>query len=308
MSLSLRRANRIALFTAGGFTAFFLASGVAQLASIPLLTMGGRFGVAPSSGPGALPPERAVTFTTRTGDDICRQNVFDSSRRPCVDPERPPPPPDDSGETNLCVTEAKLVGTIASAESDDGLAFVRVGGTTEFAETGEPIEGLGRVAQIGWRSILIEMERGGRCVLDLYAEGATQVAASSPSEPPRESGSGLRALSERIEVVSSSERRVPWAAIEALMGNPRDLRRLGRFRPHMDGDRMRGFRLYAIRRDSPLHRLGFQSGDVVNEINGIEMTSVDRPIQAYTTLVSERSFRVAFTRDGQRRSMSIDMI
>ncbi len=315
MTLSLRLSNRITFLIAGTFIAFFLASGVAQIISIPLLRTGGQRVSASIVPAEQEPPERGNTFTTRSGDDICRRNVFDSTQRPCGGTEEPPPPPDDTGETALCSTDADLVGTLAYTQGDQGLAFVRVGGRTEFAETGQTIEGLGQVQEIGWRSILVEMESGGRCVLDLYVDGATQVAnartgggASSSTEPPRGQGSSLRALSESIEVVSASERRVPWSAIEVLMGNPRDLRRLARFRPHMDGGQMRGFRLYRIRDGSPLHRLGFESGDVVNEVNGIEMTSIDRPIQAYTSLGSERSFTINFTRDGRRRSMSINVI
>lgn len=60
-----------------------------------------------------------------------------------------------------------------------------------------------------------------------------------------------------------------------------------------------GFKLFSIRPDSSLDRLGFKNGDSVRRVNGIELNSPERALEIYSTLRQARSVTVGLVRDGK---------
>ena len=65
-----------------------------------------------------------------------------------------------------------------------------------------------------------------------------------------------------------------------------------------------GVKLYGIRRGSLLSRLGLQNGDLLRTINGFDMSSPDKALEAYTKLRTASNLTVAIERRGQ--SMTLD--
>ena len=61
-----------------------------------------------------------------------------------------------------------------------------------------------------------------------------------------------------------------------------------------------GFRLFSIRPDGPFAKIGLLNGDVVSSINGLEMTSPDQALLAYTKLKTANHLSVAIERNGQK--------
>jgi len=60
-----------------------------------------------------------------------------------------------------------------------------------------------------------------------------------------------------------------------------------------------GVRLYAVRPDSLLAKLGIRSGDIVRSVNGIVLSSPDKAIGLYHTLRTAHHVAVALDRDGR---------
>ena len=69
-----------------------------------------------------------------------------------------------------------------------------------------------------------------------------------------------------------------------------------------------GVRLYAIRPDSLLARLGIRSGDIVRSVNGIELSSPDKAIGLYHTLRTAQHVSVELVRGGQTLTMRYTII
>ena len=80
--------------------------------------------------------------------------------------------------------------------------------------------------------------------------------------------------------------------------------RSARIVPHEENGQVVGVKLYGIRRNSLLGKLGLQNGDLLRTINGFEMSSPDTALEAYSRLRSASNLSVAVTRRG--RPMNID--
>ncbi len=308
--------------------AFFLASGSGAL-------LGSLFAVEPEAGdPGpAVSPRRpapkTARFEQRSGRDICINNVFDFENRPCApefetnveEPEEVEA--ETSGVPPYCEGEAKLVATMASTDADWSFAMIKAGDKTWPYRVGDMVPDFGKVQRVGWRLVLVDQNNGPECLLDLYPppEKGESSAANRPTPPspratPRPRRSSRRGrlspelqkqVDSGIEVVSANERNVDRGLVDSLIENSSTLMSQARVLPYERDGVVQGFKLYGIRRNSLLGRLGLRNGDIVNSIGGVDMTSPDRALEAYTKLRNANHLTVTFTRRGRRQTLDYNI-
>ena len=70
---------------------------------------------------------------------------------------------------------------------------------------------------------------------------------------------------------------------------------------------MVGVKLYGIRRNSLLGKLGLQNGDLLRTINGFEMSSPDTALEAYSKLRTSNNLSVAVVRRGRPMNVEYDI-
>ena len=70
------------------------------------------------------------------------------------------------------------------------------------------------------------------------------------------------------------------ARVDEWLGSSATLMKAARIVPAQKDGVTQGFKLYAIRRASPLHALGFKNGDLVTEIGGRALTSATSAMEA----------------------------
>jgi general secretion pathway protein C len=75
----------------------------------------------------------------------------------------------------------------------------------------------------------------------------------------------------------------------------------------MSGGNVIGFKLYAIRPNSPLARLGFQNGDTLVSINGFALTSADKALEIYTKLREATSLEFEVQRAGKTLRLDLSV-
>ena len=72
----------------------------------------------------------------------------------------------------------------------------------------------------------------------------------------------------------------------SALPDPSDLFRLVRAVPHKAPDgTVDGFRVSGLRPDSPFARMGFANGDVVHEVAGVELTSVQQGMEMWQAIL-----------------------
>lgn len=150
---------------------------------------------------------------------------------------------------------------------------------------------------------LLRPSGGQRCFLAQNMpprEAAPAAPAPAPvAAAPAAAGSGLNGVLEGIERVGPTEFNVRRSTVDRILESQAELMRTTRIMPHEQGGRVVGVQLFGVRGNSLLGRLGMQNGDVLNRINGLDIASPDRALEAYSRLRTSDNLQVSLTRNGQ---------
>ena len=92
---------------------------------------------------------------------------------------------------------------------------------------------------------------------------------------------------------------------DAVIASLPVIARTMRVTPEAKGGKAIGFRLLALKPGALLTRVGFQNGDVVHSLNGNELTSPDKALEAYTNFRATGVLRAGFVRASQPRFIEI---
>jgi membrane-associated protease RseP (regulator of RpoE activity) len=104
--------------------------------------------------------------------------------------------------------------------------------------------------------------------------------------------------------VTELEVSMTVAERDAALADPSALASSARVVPATDG----GFKLFSIRRDTVLDKLGLRNGDRVTAINGIVLDGVDTVLEQYATLHKAESLRIELDRAGERVALTVRVV
>ncbi|MFO0633133.1 MAG: PDZ domain-containing protein [Nannocystaceae bacterium] len=104
--------------------------------------------------------------------------------------------------------------------------------------------------------------------------------------------------------VTELEVSMTVAERDAALADPSALASSARVVPATDG----GFKLFSIRRDTVLDKLGLRNGDRVTAINGIVLDGVDTVLEQYATLRKAESLRIELDRAGERVALTVRVV
>jgi general secretion pathway protein C len=322
-----------------GLVALFLASGLTRLLAAKFLPLD----AAPSAGSATAPAARPLGAGQAAGGRrkdptaVLRRNIFDSQTGPQdgerVRPPTPeeiaaaeaaappePPPVDPNAPPPPCDATVRLVGAFYTPDRPERsfAAITNLAGKVLLYRVGMPVDGR-TVDAIGPNTVYM-LQGGSRCSLAMFAPpggvpapppAAPAVAAAAPAEPagPPESSGGIPAaeLDAGITRVSDTEFRIQRGLVNRILENQSELMRTARVVPHEEGGRVVGVKMYGIRRNSLLGRLGMQNGDVLRTINGFDMTSPDKALEAYARLREADHLTLSVIRRGQPTNVNFNI-
>jgi general secretion pathway protein C len=300
--------------------AYFQASGATQL-------VGAAFVPAAPSGsaprPFSHPPSAAAQSEHRSGEAIIERNPFDSVTGPLTGKsiEIPVVPKPNELETGDPLTAAACDGVNAFiiTESTDPLWSVAA-----LQGSGEPRPRMRRVGDevagkhvefIGFNpaenSPAVWLSMGGSlCQVLLFREQAPvasgPAAPSAPETtaaitPPPSSGRGTPVppeIASKIQKISDTEFQVDRAVVDNILEHQAELMKSARIVPEQKDGKVLGIRLFGIRPDTLLGTLGLQNGDRLEAINGFNMGSPEKALEAYARLRTASNLNVKVSRKG----------
>lgn len=127
----------------------------------------------------------------------------------------------------------------------------------------------------------------------------------TPRPPPSRGPTKLPDdIKDKIQRVSDNEFNVDRSVVDQILENQAELMRSARIVPEQKDGKVVGIRLFGIRPDTLLGSLGLQNGDRLESINGFNMASPEKALEAYARLRTASNLNVKISRRGQ--SMSID--
>jgi general secretion pathway protein C len=140
------------------------------------------------------------------------------------------------------------------------------------------------------------------------SSAAPSAPAPPASIPPAPAAGGAPAVPPEIAkgVVKKgpTEFDVDRAVVDKIMENQADLMRQARIVPEQENGKVVGIRLFGVRPDTLLGVLGMENGDRLEKINGFDMTSPEKALEAYARLRTADHLTINVNRRGQE--MNID--
>jgi general secretion pathway protein C len=317
-----------------GLAIYFQAAGAVELVAAKALVIPPPTGSA-LDGKGRRVPRRlgVPKVATTNGDVILSRNPFDSVTGPL---DRAPlelsVPEPSAAKGALDLSDplgapecADVVVNIVSESADPewSLAQLKGPGDTEAAtrRVGDPVGKL-KVAYIGFNSLKASpavwlSSEDHLCQALLFSEknaaAANAEAPPAATPPPEDDAARARRsrrgassapavpteISDKIQKVSETEFNVDRSVIDNVLENQATLMRSARIVPEQKDGKTVGIRLFGIRQDTLLGTLGMQNGDRLEKINGYDMASPEKALEAYARLRTATSLTVQVTRRGK---------
>lgn len=210
----------------------------------------------------------------------------------------------DAPETRLNLT---LTGVVATSVADDATAIIENKGTQVVYGLGEKIEGTNatlRQVQAD-RVIIRNSGRDETLMLDGldYDEAnqrRQQVNRSrqrplAPNNPPPEREARPQLSREAIEATAS------------LREQPGDFTDFISISPYSEGGQLVGYQVKPGKNPALFQSAGLQAGDIIVQINGLDLTDTQQSMEAMNTLRSAQTIELTMTRDGEYLTVYLDM-
>ena len=307
----------VALFSIA-LAAFFQASTAATLLGVALArdatAIGFGRGRADSKAFGASP-------AIKTAEAILRRNPFDSVTGALIDRPIETQAQQTGASDPLAAPVCDGIRVTMVTESADrgwSMASLLVPGESgaRLLRPGDQVGG-GQIVHIGHNprksSPAVWLTSNSTiCQALLFAAlppPAAVTAAATPAQPPSggSAASGplaaaLADITSRIKKLSETEYEVDRGVIDTVLKNQMLLMQVRIVPEHKGGDVV-GIRLFGIRPDSLLGVLGFSNGDRLESINGVDMVSPQKLLEAYARLPAATRLTVKVNRRGQAASI-----
>ncbi len=266
----------------------------------------------------AAPPARAAAPASEhvtSATAILARNPFDSVTGPLdrfagdadggaeALASSPGAPLDLGDPSNAPSCEGVRVHAIAeSADSD--WSFAALADTTDGKSVmrrrggevgGKTVEFVGRdTVWLGGRT--------GLCQTKLFDIAAKPLKAAPPPPPAAAPARGAGvdpSIAKGIQRVSATDFNIDRGVVDKILENQADLMRQARIVPEQENGKMVGIRLFGVRPETLLGVLGMQNGDRLQTINGFDMASPEKALEAYARLRTADHLTVQVNRGGK---------
>jgi general secretion pathway protein C len=261
-------------------------------------------------------PAGASSSRVLSADAILSRNPFDSVTGPLnkvpISEAVVAAAPDMSDPMHAPHCEGLKVLVIAeSADPEWSFAALSTGSGAEaksvLRRKGGEVAGK-KVEWIAWDRVWLA-SGSSLCQLEMFMPptGKQMVAAPTDAGPPPPAKEGSNAidpdLAKGIQRISATEFKIDRGVVDKILENQAELMRQARIVPEQENGKMVGIRLFGVRPDTLLGVLGMENGDRLQTINGFDMTSPEKALEAYARLRTADTLTVQVNRRGANTNL-----
>jgi general secretion pathway protein C len=253
---------------------------------------------------------------------VVSRNLFCSSCNPPaapVAPTGPAAPVDPNAPPPTTALPLSLLAT-SVVDGDDDLSTATIAHTA-LARSGsyrvhDDITDAGDVVAIRPKWVDLHNDQANR-IERLYLVGVSAPPPPAPPPPPEAAppppvastppagGDDLMAAIDRgVQKSSETQYNIDRALVTRILADPTPIMRGGRLGPYIKDGKPLGFKFYSVRANSAYAKIGLQTGDVLQSINGFEITSPDKALEVYTKLKSATSLSMNILRNDQPMTLN----
>jgi general secretion pathway protein C len=240
---------------------------------------------------------------SKDGSPLVERNMFCSSceAKPAGGVE--PVASVANGEATRTSLPLALVATNVSTDAESSFASIMNTQTTHKGAywLGQTIPGAGRIESIAGRHVDFVNVATGRLERIVFSDAPTTSAPSSHSvsraaPPPRDAFEAK--LESGVRDLGNNRYELDRSLVDEVTRNPTMVKG-GFARPAVKDGQMIGMRISAVRPGSAYDRLGLKNGDILRSVNGFDLTTPDKMLEAYTKLRTASSLALQIDRRGE---------
>jgi general secretion pathway protein C len=298
--------------------AFFDAQGIMQVVGASLGADEKQLALAPLLARAVVQPGAASPHAT-SAEPILSRNPFDSVTGPLNLPppvdsgaDTPPPALDLSDPYSAPDCDGVHV-LIITASADPDWSFAALDTTQDKGKTflrrrGGEI-GDKTVKFVGWDRVWLA-SGSQLCQARMFKPPAPPDAgapAPAVAAAPAGGTSVPDDIKKGIQRVGGTEFNVDRGVVDKILENQAELMRQARIVPEQENGKVVGIRLFGVRQDTLLGALGMENGDRLEKINGFDMTSPEKALEAYARLRTSDHLTVSVNRRGQATNLDYNI-
>ena len=275
----------------------------------------------PTSGRNSFNKASSLAASKRkTAEDVQKHNIFCPNCVPVQETPAAEAPVDLGRPDGIQPGEVKsslalqLLATMESTDPDLSLATIYDADAqiTGAYRRGNAIRS--GVVVVGVDTGLVHLRNGAQLeylTVDDEATPAARPASPTASKkddkPKKKSKYAIDGAEEAINCPDENTCVVERAFVEQLMANPAMLAKQARIVPSQRDGETQGFKFYGIRRGSLPKLLGLKNGDMLTEVNGEEIRSVDKAMSLAMKLRRASNLSVTLVRKGKQITKEIQI-
>ncbi|TYO97566.1 type II secretion system protein C (GspC) [Geothermobacter ehrlichii] len=214
-----------------------------------------------------------------------------------------PESPATSRQDRAAAVSWQLIGTVSGGPKP--LATLRGNGEARVWHLGDRLPDGSRLVHIERSRVGLRLPDGRDIILKLpeKSTGTEKTGTRRNHKAQTAPGSG-NVIGQGIRRLGDGRWLIPRAEAELARSNIGQLIRQARVEPNLVEGRTEGFIIRMIRPGSLLSRLGLRVGDILHQVNGINLDSPEKALQIMQQLRQARQLDLALERNGKRLTYS----
>ncbi len=156
------------------------------------------------------------------------------------------------------------------------------------------------------REMLEILPVGSKSRAPLGAPAAGQKSAA-PGAPQAAGTSSSPAGDIHVTRLADNRFSIDEAGVTQLTTNINQYMTQVRLIPFFEGNKSAGYRIAAIRPGTTFEQLGFQGGDVLQQVNGVDLSSPEKLYTIFQNLKDEKKVSVNILRQGQKNTLMYEI-
>jgi general secretion pathway protein C len=188
----------------------------------------------------------------------------------------------------------KLWGTAIAHDPASSYAIIedQAARRQSLYRVGDTILDTATLVRVEWDRVVLE-RNGEEEVLELATATGPAGAAAAPA-----------ATTERIRKTADDKFVIDRRELEKTVANINEVFTQARAVPYFEDGKTVGFRVFAIKPGSVFEKIGLQNGDIINRVNGVELTDPTKAISLFTELQNEGHIAVDLKRNAATKNLS----
>jgi general secretion pathway protein C len=134
-----------------------------------------------------------------------------------------------------------------------------------------------------------------------------ELRSAAPGAPQAAVASSPPAGEIRVNRLADNRYSIDEAGVAQLSGNINQFMTQVRLIPFFEGNKSAGYRIAAIRPGTTFEQLGFQGGDVLQQVNGLDLSSPEKLYTIFQNLKDEKKVSVNILRQGNKNTLTYEI-